>query len=104
MQHDPGPVGEPEDLVRELLDDQDRQARRRDPAHVLVQLLDDDRRETHRQLVDEQHGGLGRERPGHREHLLLAARERARGLLAPLAQARELRERELEDVVVASDR
>ena len=43
--------------MRELLDDQDRQARRRDAAHVLVELLDDERREPHRQLVEQQHRG-----------------------------------------------
>src|SRR5262245_40829359 len=39
VEHDPRPVRETEDLVRELLDDQDRQARGRDPADVLVELL-----------------------------------------------------------------
>ena len=48
--------------------------------------------------------GLGRERPRHREHLLLAARQRARGLLAPLAEARELRERPVEDVAEVRSR
>ena len=42
VQHDPGEVGDAEDLVRELFDDQDRQSGGGDPAYVVVQLLDDE--------------------------------------------------------------
>src|SRR5689334_23984625 len=84
VQHDPGDVGDAEDLVHELFDDEDREPQRCDRAHVLVQLLDDDRREAHRQFVDEQHRRVGGECPRHRQHLLLAARQRAGGLLASL--------------------
>ena len=34
-------------------------------------------RQAHRHLVDQQHLGLRRERPGHGQHLLLAARQQA---------------------------
>src|SRR3954447_2150393 len=68
---------------------------------MVVQLVDDDRCEAHGKLVDEEQRGFGRERPGHGKHLLLAARHGARGLLAAFAETRELREREVENVVVA---
>ena len=42
--------------------------------------------------------GFDRERSGHGEHLLLAARERAGDLPPPLREAREAREGALEDV------
>ena len=46
--------------------------------------------EAHRGLVHQQESGPRHERAAHREHLLLAAGERAPGLLAePLAQPRE---------------
>ena len=38
VQHDPRAVGDAEDLVRELLDDQDRQSGGGDPADVVVEL------------------------------------------------------------------
>ena len=40
--------------------------------------LDDDRREAERELVDEHDARAGDERLGEHDHLLLAARERAR--------------------------
>ena len=71
-------------------------------AHVVVQLLDDDRRQAHRELVDQEHRGIGGERAGHREHLLLAARERAGGLACRRSfEPGELREGAVEHVVVA---
>ena len=60
---------------------------------ALVELLDDDRGETHRQLVEQEQRGVGGDRPGHGEHLLLATRQRAGHLLAALLQPRELGER-----------
>ena len=79
----------------ELLDDQDRQPLAGDRADDLVEVLDDERREAHRELVEQQHLRVGRHGAGHREHLLLAARQRARELLAPLSEAREPGERAL---------
>ena len=52
----------------------------RDVRDDLVQLLDDDRRQPHRQLVEQEQRRVGREPARHREHLLLAARQRAREL------------------------
>ena len=100
VQHDSGPIGDPEDLVGELLDDENREPLGGDPAHVAVELFDDDRRQAHRKLVDEQQRGFGRERSCHRKHLLLAARHRARRLLAALAEPGELLEGSIEHAVV----
>ena len=44
-------------------------------ADDLEHLLDDDRREPERQLVDDEHLGLVDQRHRQREHLLLAARQ-----------------------------
>ena len=56
-----------------------------------------ERREAQRGLVEQEHRRLGDERPGHGEHLALAARELGRVLAATLAEHREqlvlLRER-----------
>ena len=68
----------------------------------LVQLFDDDRRETHRQLVEEEERRVGGEAARHREHLLLAARQRARELRAPLAEPREPAVRDLLDLAAAT--
>ena len=54
-----------------------------------VDLLHQDRREPHRRLVEQQRARAAHQRARHGQHLLLAARERAAGLLEPLAQARE---------------
>jgi hypothetical protein len=93
VEHDSRDIGNAEDLVGELLDDDDREAVAGDVGNVLVELLDEDRGEAHRELVDEEHGRVGRERAGHREHLLLAARQRSGRLLAPVGEAREACER-----------
>ena len=51
--------------------------------------LHEQRREAERRLVEQQQPRPRHERARDREHLLLAARERAGALLAALAQARE---------------
>ena len=53
--------------------------------------LDEDRCEAHRRLVHEHQLRARHERPAHRDHLLLAARERARELRAALVEEREER-------------
>ena len=91
----PGPCGRPgpvddDHLLRDagddgevLLDEQHRRElgraleRRGDLGH-------EQRREPLRRLVDEQHRVVVQERPGDRDHLLLAAGERARLLRAAL--------------------
>jgi len=89
-----------EDLVRELLDDQDRQAGGRDPADVVVQLLDDDRASPIESSSMSSTAGSGRERAAIESICCSPTGQRSRGLLAPFTQARELREREIGDVVV----
>ena len=63
----------------------------RDLADRAEQALDDDRREAHAQLVDQQHLRSLDQRPRHREHLLLAARERAGAQLPPRLERGEER-------------
>jgi hypothetical protein len=53
------------------------------------QLFDDDGRKAERELVDEEDAGLEEQRGRQAEHLLLATRQRAGGLVDPLAQDRE---------------
>ena len=94
--HHGGVVGDPQRGARELLDAQDGDAVGGDLADGVVELVDDQRRQPHRQLVEQQQGRVGGQRPRHREHLLLAARQRAGQLAAPLEQPREVGERRLE--------
>ena len=79
-----------------LLDDQERGARGPQPVEVLVHLVDDDRRQAQRQLVGDEQLGLFHQDARHGQHPLLAARERAGNLLAPVAERREQGERLLE--------
>ena len=66
-----------------------------DLDHDLEDLLDEDRREAHRRLVEQQQLRARHQRAADRAHLLLAARHRP-GLLRPtLVQTRE----QLEDAV-----
>ena len=78
--------------VRVLLDDEHGQ------ALLLVQLPDDaedlgdeQRREAERRLVEQEQARALHERAREREHLLLAAAERAGLLVAPLLEPREVR-------------
>jgi hypothetical protein len=81
----------------ELLDDEHRHAGAGDVGDDLVELGDDERGQAHRQLVDEEHGRVGAEAAGQGQHLLLAARQGAGQLPAPLPQAGEQREGHLAD-------
>src|SRR5436190_2515561 len=75
--------------VRVLLDQEDRRALVVDLLDGLVDPLDEDRREPHPGLVEEQQPRLRHQRAPDSEHLLLAARHRARLLLLALLQPRE---------------
>ena len=79
-----------------LLDDQQRGAGGAQPVEAQVDLVDDDRRQPERQLVGDEQLGLLHEHAGHGEHPLLAARERAGDLLAPVGERREELEGPLE--------
>jgi hypothetical protein len=63
-----------------------------DVGHHLEDLVDHDRRQAHRRLVQQQHLGARHQRAAHGQHLLLAAAHRAGELLGTLLQAREDRE------------
>ena len=68
-----------------LLDDDGRQpllAEQR--AQCREQFLHDDRRQALGRLVEQQQARIGRERAADRQHLLLAAGQRAAGLLGAL--------------------
>src|SRR4051812_30853373 len=63
MHHDRGVVRDAEHDTRKLLDDQDRHTFLRDLRNLLVQVLDHERREAHRQLVEEKHSRVGGQAP-----------------------------------------
>src|SRR5262245_41555766 len=82
-------VRDREGHVRILLDDQHGDARLVDLLDDLEAPLDEDRREPHRRLVHKQELRLRHQRPSHRDHLLLAARQRSGELAATLVQQGE---------------
>src|SRR5215216_177743 len=84
-----GAVDDLQHLGDVLLDDQHRVPLGADAAHELEDLRDDDRRQAHRGLVEEDELRPAHEGPGDGAHLLLAARHRAGELVAALLQARE---------------
>ena len=67
-----------------------------DVADDVEDLLDQDRRQAHRRLVQQQHARLGHQRAADGEHLLLAAGERAGHLARALLEPREQVEDALE--------
>src|SRR6266508_4951453 len=91
VEHDRCDVGNAEHRACELFHDENRDAGAGEVGDALVELGDDDRGETHRQLVEQEQRGIGSERSGHRQHLLLAAGHRAGELVASLAESREAR-------------
>ena len=62
-------------------------------AHRAQQTVDDERRETERQLVDEQEAAPAGEAPSEREHLLLATRQQADAALEVRFELGEQRQR-----------
>ena len=62
----------------------------------LEDLLDDERRQAERRLVEQQEARPAHQRARDREHLLLAARQRAAALALALLEDREQREDALE--------
>ena len=82
-----------ERVVRVLLHQQDRGALAVDLGDRLVDPLDEDRRDSHRGLVEQQQLRVGHQGAADREHLLLAAGHRSALLALALLQAREQRRR-----------
>src|SRR4051812_16521035 len=72
-----------------LLDQQHRQGAALQLAQLVADALEDHRREALGGLVHDEQRRSGHERPGDREHLLLAARELPRVVRPALVQARE---------------
>ena len=93
--HEERLVGGGERDVHRLLDEDHGDALLAELLHDVEELLDDERRQAERQLVDHEQLGLGEERHGQREHLLLATRELRRGVVEPAAQRGEEVERVL---------
>src|SRR6185312_851606 len=84
-------VGEAERERRVLLDQEHADAFALvDGAHDPEDLLDHQGRKAERRLVEKKHARPEHESAGESEHLLLAARERARGLAAALPQHGEV--------------
>ena len=85
-----GALAEVEGEKRVLLDQQDRDVLLVvQPAQELDELLDDERRQAERELVDRERARLGHQRSADRDHLLLAAGRAARGAVAELVELRE---------------
>src|SRR5262245_34541548 len=96
--HDVGMVGDVEREGRALLDDEDGQAKLApDLDETPQQLLDDDRRETERELVHQQELGPADQRAAKRQHLPLAARQQPAEAILQVGQPRK----ELVDEVLA---
>src|ERR1035437_2267475 len=89
-------TGHLESHLSVLLDQQDRGSLGVDVLDDGEDLLDQDRREAHRRLVEQQQLWPSHERPTDCEHLLLATGERAGRLTAAFLETRE----EAEDAVV----
>ena len=94
--HDVGAVRDGECEVDVLLDQEDGHALAPDLGDGLEDLAGDQRGEAERRLVQQEKPRAGHERAADGEHLLLAARERAGGLTAPLPEDREEGEDALE--------
>src|SRR2546425_12732314 len=86
----------PERHPRVLLDEQDRRPLPVDVLHDPEDRVDEDGREPHGRLVEQEQRRSGHEGAADGQHLLLAARERAALLRRTLAQTREEREQALE--------
>ena len=84
-----GAIGGVQRGVHRLLDDDHGDALGMEMAHHIEQLLDQERAQAQRQLVDHQHLGFDEERHRDGEHLLLAARQSGGGLGEPIAERRE---------------
>src|SRR5205085_1010043 len=81
--------GEVEGGVDVLLHDEDGGAGGGDGGQAFEQRVDDVGGEAERQLVDHQQGRAAHETAGHGAHLLLAARELARGAVEAFGEAGE---------------
>src|SRR5712671_43160 len=74
---DVGPVGQPRRELEILLGEQDRQALPLERGDLIPERAHDHRGQALRRLVEEKYPRVAHQGAGHREHLLLAAREAA---------------------------
>jgi hypothetical protein len=72
-----------------LLDEKDRDALVAHPGDDAEDLADDERRQALRRLVEDQEFRVEQQGAADRQHLLLAARELAAAIAAPLGETRE---------------
>src|SRR5262249_15872039 len=86
---DVDPVAEVGHEADALLGEDDGQAGRLQAPKLLLEQLHHERRQPFGGLVEEEDGGVAHERAGDGEHLLLAARQRARALVPALLETRE---------------
>ena len=77
--------GHPQGLAHVLLDEQHGEAGRQDLRQHAVDALDDHGRQAERQLVEQQHAGVGDQRPADGDRLLLTAGQLGGELVAALA-------------------
>src|SRR5437764_989925 len=68
-----GPVGDPQGLVGELLDEEDRRPLGGQVGDDLEDLADEEGRQAEGRLVEQEESGGGHEAPAQGQHLLLAA-------------------------------
>src|SRR5216683_2345481 len=99
--HDVDPLAGCERERHVLLHQQDRHALLVQHLDDLADLRDHARHQSFRRLVQQDDLGLEHHRPGDGQHLLLAARQRAAGLAAPLGQHREVGEHLVEQRVLS---
>src|SRR3989440_7103633 len=85
-------IGDGEGLGGVLLDQQDGRALAVDVTNDVEDLVDEDRRQSQRGLVEEQHLGLGHQPAGDGQHLLLASGEGAANLVEALPDPGEERQ------------
>src|SRR5438552_1927334 len=83
------PVGDRERANNILLDHNDGDAAVANARNDLVELVDDERRESEADLVAEKEARIAEQRPPERDHLPLAAGKFASALIAALGNCRK---------------
>src|SRR5262245_43490443 len=88
--HDVSTIAHAERNTRVLLDQQDRDAEAPELTNHVADVPDEHGRQPLRRLVHQDESGAGHHHASDREHLLLAARQRLRGLIDALVEPREM--------------
>ena len=82
-------MGDLQGEIGVLLDHEDRDALAVDRGDQFEHAIDEERRQAHGRLVHAEQARAAHQRARHRDHLLLAARQRAGALIEPLGDARK---------------